>query len=271
MSRLTPGSSSRDNPSSHLDEDRILDFLLNLLPAGEVAAIGRHLRVCAECEERARRRGALMERSRAGYESVVAAAEAVGATAATGPPRIMGVLRRWRTAIRRPQFSWAMATGVAALAVFAVTWFRPSKNVVYPTTAEWLTPASGPASVRRSDPTQRDAALTAGLEAYDRRDLTTAIEALSAARATGSLETMRRIFLGSALTHSGDYRGAVEALSGCGLENVPEPWRGESEWTLLVALHQARDDAAADSLLRTLAAENSSVGARARRLLGRPR
>jgi len=84
------------------------------------------------------------------------------------------------------------------------------------------------------------------------------------------METMRLVFLGSCLTQAGEYRRAVQTLRSVQIETIPEPWRDEGYWTLLVALHGAGDAAAADSLLHALADQTTAVGARARRLLGRP-
>jgi hypothetical protein len=61
----------------------------------------------------------------------------------------------------------------------------------------------------------------------------------------------------------------VEILRACPLAKIPEPWRGETRWTLLVSLHGAGEAAAADSLLRVLAEQPGAIGARARGLLGR--
>lgn len=161
-----------------------------------------------------------------------------------------------------------MVVAFAAVVLLLLT-ARPTAPLVYPSAAEWLPSAADRLNLRDNAHQREISELVAGLEAYDRRDLTAAIRALDHARASGATETMRVVFLGSALTQAGDYARAVRLLRSCPLQELPDPWRSETRWTLLVALHGAGETTSADSLLRALADQTGAVGARARRLLGR--
>ena len=276
----------------HLDEDRILDLLLELLSESELETAGRHLATCPRCEDLLRHRGALLERRRAS-QALAAGLESTdvpegttnqqGESETAGPGRTAAwngrgagwkqpaVGLRWLVGtIRRPRYALGLGGGILVAIALLLLTADPNREVPYPSSAEWL-PSAGERLNLRNDtggaPVQD---LATALDAYDRRDLPTAIRTLSAVEASGAMETMRLVFLGSALTQAGEYPRAVQILRSSPLQRLPEPWRGESSWTLLVALHGAGEAAAADSLLHVLADQTSAVGARARRLLGRP-
>ncbi len=293
MSRPMPPSeriSEQGIAGPHLDEDRALDLLLDLLPEWEVEAIGSHLASCGRCEDLLRQRGALLERRRAAPEATAMLASLAdpegsageepafierrrqrqeGEGQIGGPWRAVGS-RSWLRAFRRPVFALGLGGAVLAVVAIVLLTANPKKAVLLPTTAEWLPSASETLNLRNEATRQQVKDLAFGLRAYDRRELSVAIRALSAARTTDAMETLRLVFLGSALTRAGEYARAVQALRSCPLQRIPEPWHGEAHWTLLVALHGAGDDAAADSLLRVLADEKGAIGGRARLLLGRP-
>ena len=105
-----------------------------------------------------------------------------------------------------------------------------------------------------------------GFAAYDRRDLAAARRLLSAPASSEPLETLRRIYLGSALAWIGDYAETAALLGSVKLDEVPEPLRGEARVCLYAAWVGAGRKASADSLLRLLRAEPGEIGERARRV-----
>jgi len=106
-----------------------------------------------------------------------------------------------------------------------------------------------------------------GLQAYEARDLDNAIELLAGQEAAGLQETIRRIYLGSALALKGRSAEAVSVLRTVRAQTLPDPWGSEARWTLYVVLRECGSQSAADSLLRVLARERGQVGERARRFL----
>ena len=84
-----------------------------------------------------------------------------------------------------------------------------------------------------------------------------------------ALETVRKVYLGSALALSGEHREAADILDGVSLDSLPEEWRGEAQWTLYVALDESGREARADSLLQALSQKAGEIGERARRTLER--
>lgn len=134
----------------------------------------------------------------------------------------------------------------------------------------WLiNPASLIVANRDGSTSQLDPDLRAGFEAYARRDLDAAIRALTLARAEGEMESMRRIYLGSALVLRGEFRPAVGVLRALPANELPESLGDETSWTLFVALSRAGDTGSADSLLTLLGQRAGTVGDRARRRLTR--
>ncbi len=277
-----PSTSPADRAGPHLDEDRALDLLLDLLTEEDLAAAGRHLATCRACEDLVRRRGALLERRRAAQPRDVRAVRAQEprqarwleairrrtrfiALASPGPT--LAAIRRLAPSVRKPGTVWAAAGVLAMTGLILVIGNLRTRPA--PMVAEWLPRASETRTLRSRADQGGIAGLTAALTAYDRRDLESAIAALSDVNASGPTEALRLVYLGSSLTHAGRYREAVRILRSCPLAKVPEPWRGESRWTLAVALSGAGEQAAADSLVRALADQPGAIGARARRLLGR--
>lgn len=282
----------QDLVGPHLDEDRVLDLLLDLLPDAELEAAGRHLALCEPCEDLLRRRGALLERRRASHElaapmgSLVAPdgstnqpgeAQTVGPRLTAAPTasgsnweRLFGGCRWLVGTFRRPRYALGLGSGLLVAVTLVLMTVGPQRAVRFPESAEWLPSAAERLNLRNDAEQTQVRDLAVALDAYDRRDLPTAIQALSTVQASGAMETMRLVFLGSALTQAGEYPRAVPILRSVPLNRLPEPWRSECDWTLLVALHGAGEAAAADSILRALADQTSVVGARARRLVGRP-
>jgi len=279
----------RPPEGDHLDADRILDLLLDLLPEAEREEAGRHLAICTRCEEMVIRGGAALERRRATASmpaTIPATIPATGAAtgpAAAEPPATVGMPVPAEAALRplsRPllprlfgsrrilRVGFAVAAGVVVVALLQFL-HRPGGPKI-PETAEWLPSASETLNLRAGDGGEPLPELAAGLRAYDRRDLQEALRALALAGTSGRAEIVRRVFLGSACAQARQYRRATELLRRCPLEQLPQPWSDESRWTLMVALHGAGDERSADSLLVELAEHPGAVGQRARRLLGRP-
>ena len=106
--------------------------------------------------------------------------------------------------------------------------------------------------------------LAAGLEAYGDRDLEGAIDLLRSAEASGHLEEIRKIYLGSALAWNGAYPEAVSVLQEVSARTLPDPWGSEARWSLYVALKGSGWQRGADSLLHILSEESGEIGERAR-------
>jgi hypothetical protein len=139
-------------------------------------------------------------------------------------------------------------------------------------TVAWMPAPEDRVIVRDAGPTGADAPVLAGLEAYERHDLETAIRLLGAARSTDEMEIVRRIYLASACVLTGDPKAGLRALEGLRLDTLPEPWRGEALWTRYVALRRTGQGAVAEALRRELAARGDVIGrARVARPSPRPR
>jgi hypothetical protein len=269
----------------HLDEDRALDLLLDQLSEPEVDAVGRHVARCARCENLLRRRGASLERRRAAFESPnplrsdPAAEQSTGADWWAEPesaqrerleawPAWPVAAYQWLAGvISRSRYAFGLG-GVAILVAVVLLVIRSTRDdAPFPATAQWLPSATETLNLRNNP--DGSSALDAALRAYDRRDLPAAIQALSTSQPSEARENLRLLYLGSSLTQEGAYREAVRVLRSCPLSDLPNPWRSEGYWTLLVALHGAGETAAADSLLHRLAGQEDTVGIRARGLLHR--
>jgi hypothetical protein len=125
--------------------------------------------------------------------------------------------------------------------------------------------------LRAGGPPGEDDALARGLEAYAAGDVRTAIERLEAREVTGELETIRRIYLASALAWDERYAEAAALLETVSPEELPDPWSSETRWTLYVALRGSGRAGAADSLLRVMADGEGEIAERARRQRDRQR
>ncbi len=70
--------------------------------------------------------------------------------------------------------------------------------------------------------------------AYQRQEFEVARRLLEGARAEGGTELMRRVYLASSQLRCGAPESALATLEPVRPNLLPEPWRGESEWTRLV-------------------------------------
>jgi len=216
---------------AHLDDARCADLVLGLAPADEAAADLAHAARCPACEARLRAHAAAHDRARARERE--------------GSGRVLRPNVPWW---RRPAAGALAAAAVLAVAVAAPWLARRAERSDAP--FAWLT--SGAGVVQRA--AGADPRLLAGLEAYARRDAAAAERELSAARASGSAEAARRVFLASAVLARGDHARAIELLESVNYEfDVPEPWRTEALRTLETAWRRAGRNAQAESLARELA------------------
>lgn len=210
----------------HLSDARCADLVLGLLDADEAGAALAHAAECPACEARLRAHAAADERARV----------------------------RVPAAVLRPAMPWWRAHGGALAAVAAVTLVAGAAWIAQrgphdERTLPWL-PVGGGIVQRAAG---GDPHLAAGLEAYARHDVPVAVRELSAARASGSAEAARRIFLASALLAQGDADAAVGLLESVNFDHdVPEPWRSEGLRTLAEAWRRAGRTPQADSLAHEL-------------------
>ena len=236
---------------SHLSEDACLDLAYGLLPAERRERALAHLRRCAACEDRVRLHAAERERLR------IAGVPAAGAEAARAPVRLRDAGTAWRAWL--PYAGAGLAAAAALLVVFVIR--APER----PIPAGWLPPASDLMRIRGSGPTA-EPELVAGLAAYARHDLPTAIAHLRTPVDDPRDDNFRKVYLGCALAASGSFREAADVLGQTVgfIDFIPDPWSGEARWSLYIALRGSGRRASADSLRRVLAAEPGLIGDRAR-------
>jgi len=282
LNEPSPFATGNGGGDPHVDEDLCIDLIHDLLPVAEKERVLRHLSVCAACEELVRGRVVEHEHRRAakavrfspdGEILVEERTEASddGAEDVAGfrlgdlLVRAGSRLLEWVQSARlRP--AWAVAIPAALLIL--LLWPHetgPPETVLL----RWLPSSSEILPLRAADSSGATEDLAAGLAAYAARDLETAVQRLEATEATGTLETVRRAYLGSALAWTGRYAEAAEILQTVSPRALPDPWAAEARWTLFVALRGSGQIAAADSLLQALAEEGGDRVARARRLLER--
>ncbi|HEY6195750.1 MAG TPA: hypothetical protein VI504_11975 [Candidatus Eisenbacteria bacterium] len=256
----------------HTSEAVCIDLLHGLLPDSERDAILEHMKACSVCEETLRRlageRERLMasERSRQFLGMEAPAAQQAGSLA--GQPATANGVRSRPSGVRGRERLWTprrlglWIPAIAAAAAAILFWLPRGGDRALPK-PRWL-PRATDAIESRATPGVADS-LMLGLSSYARHDVRQAIARLETTpEADRSNESLRRIYLGSALAWSGDYRKAVDILYSVEMSAVPEPWNSETRWTLYTALRGARMDAPADSLRRVLAREPGELGQRAR-------
>lgn len=241
----------------HPGPDRLLDLALGLLPPNVRDATLDHLMHCIPCDEQFQSIMASHVRAEAEEEAVFP-----GENAARMP----------RARPRRFAPPRLLSAAAVLLAALGVTWtVARQRPTVPPPGAELLPrlPVTELQGAIRSDAaTAADSAVLRGLDAYDRGDANAAARLFESAQASGRMEDVRRIYLGSIRMQRGDAKGARALLAGLPEESIPEPWKSEARFTLALALAGTGDAAAADSLLEVLAAEEGPVAERARAFRG---
>jgi hypothetical protein len=220
----------------HLDDACCADLVLGLLDAEARRRTLHHAATCPPCETRLRAHVGAAERARGDWVLAGAAAPEPGPAARVVPltPR-----RLW----------WRGALAAAALLLAALA--LPLLLTLAPERPGSLLPQPGDAVLTREGEAA-DPRLTAGLEAWRRHDLATAERELSAARAGGSTDPIRRLYLADALLERGDARAALALLRGLDWKAIPEPWRRDGAGVLARALRATGANGAADSLERAL-------------------
>jgi len=174
--------------------------------------------------------------------------------------------RRWRRFSDDLRlFRYRPAMGLAAaLAVLLVVLLPRLSGPPGSDRLRWLPTSFNDARFRASTASVPSRAFEEGLDAYSRRDLRRAIRSLEEAQVSEPLETIRRVYLGSALAWSGRFPEAVDVLQDVSDPALPDPWGSEARWTLWVALKGMGRASTADSLLSVLVEEPGDVGQRAR-------
>jgi hypothetical protein len=248
----------------HPDDDMLLDLVLDLLPREREEQVLDHVAHCRACESMMRRLGREKERLAPPPSSAF-----LPHAATPGDARqeaFTSSIRRWiggPWTIRRLLPMAGFVAGLALVVIFLIPRGPMSRSQIE---ANWL-PAP-PVLLQRGGlkDNAMSGRLAAGLAAYNRRDLPSAIRNLQEATVSPELESFRSIYLASALTMSGEYPQAIRLLRKQTPDFLPDPWDTEVHWTLLVAFERAGRRASADSLRRILAAHPGEIGDRVRRL-----
>lgn len=254
----------------HLDEDRCLDLLNDLLPPEEKLKALAHMEACPACERFVRARVSAWERSRSEIEDVHGRLDVESdlgdmRTPAVGPPARLGA--GLRAGFRRRSVRVSVGLAAAALAVFiATTLLRgPAEELEL----DLLPDISADLRFRATEEFAPTGEFAAGTAAYKEHDFAAAIALLRKAEVPAAHATFKNVYLGSALAWDGRYDEAVAVLQPLATEVLPEPWGGAVLWTYFVSLHRSGNHARADSLANILAQESDALGERARRYLHR--
>jgi len=239
-----------------------VDLLNGFLSEKERDRVFAHIRTCGACEALLQERVTDRERLRALHP--VPTMEGAGASQPSGLERFLRMLLSpIQLLTQKPAAGLAVATAAVALIVVLVVLPDRGEQQQGPF---WL-PADGTSLQLRDTGGGRDLdKLAAGLSAYGERDLAQSIELLSSIELAGSDELMRRIYLASALTHTGDHERALALLETVRANLLPEPWRSETRWTIYVCLSELNRMEEARALLNELKTEEGEIGDRARGL-----
>lgn len=245
-----------NNDMFHINEDTCTDIVTGLLPASDVARVLDHVRDCADCEAMLRAHVTDFESFRASAHAAAPAAERQARlTAATETVRAPGGGFNWR-AVAQP-------LGIAAAAVFVIAVVLPILRTSPPPPTYWI-PSDREFVEVRSPGHTADEAFYSGVRAYRARDIDGAIELLSGADVSGSYETLRVVYLASALTLVGAHEDALSVIDALSLARVPEPWRSEARWIQYIALVGVGETGRAGDLLLELSQLEGAIGQLAR-------
>jgi hypothetical protein len=269
-----------DRTGRHVDADTCIDLLYHLLPAGAAAGVFSHLTSCPSCERRLREIVSREERIRARWvlsrdengELVLRERDAAEADhrVGVGTRELAERLRTgWGRLRRRSQIAAGLGIS-AAMATVVLLIVLPSPGSENRDFVPEMLPQYGSdIRFRAAVSGSMNESLASGLRSYEGRDFESAVDLLSRATSNGLLEILRRVYLADASERTGRHAAALEALRGIPLDVLPDPWGTTGRWTMVRALRGTGRGAAADSLLRTLAAEPGATGERARSLLRR--
>lgn len=217
----------------HLNDAQCADLVLELVAPESREVWLDHAAVCEACEARLKSHVSATARSRADWLA-----------------RSPHSSSHWPPADWTGTRVWALA----AAALLAVAVALPLIQTSPPSRAGavWL-PALGE-PVRTREGNTEDPALTRGMAAYEARDLVNAQRELSAAKATGAAESMRRLYLADVRLNLGHPHESIELLRGLNWRSIPEPYRREGAVLLARALRAGGEAEAADSIESTLRA-----------------
>jgi len=218
----------RDRDAEHLSDARCADLVLGLLAADERARDLAHAGGCTPCAERLR-----------------AHVSATYRGAADRPGAILAIPRPQRDqAWRAIRLGGAAAAG---LLLAVLLWVDRAGHAPAPAHAtRWLAMPTEGTLMRAGEST--DPRLTAGLEAYARRDLATAERDLSAAHASEGTEQARRLYLAHVLLLRGDAHDALALLRSLEYIELPAAVSRDAVRLLAQALRAEGSVASADSL-----------------------
>jgi hypothetical protein len=240
----------------HANDDQLLDLANRLLSEDRRSETLAHLRGCPPCAARLRDVAATREVARARVTAALAPALA--------PRTVPPSARRVAPLPLRP-FALAatvLVVGVAAYLLWSIAPVPPgSRGEV-----TWLPSPDASIRTRGADSIVPDAAINEGLAAYRAHDAARTVARLSGAHAEGPMEQVRLLYLGNALLHLGRDQDALNTFRLVDFGRVPEPWRGEAQWSLSLALSGAGESRSADSLWKVLTGRPDAVGQRARRM-----
>lgn len=293
-------NAASDRQDRHLTEGACRGLLNGFLSPAEQVATLRHLAACPACErsfrerviERENLRSLIALRSGPDGEVVFERLQEQMSDEATAKDPLLPDARhgeqteaapagldrlqpRWADSVAatlrslwaglcRPRYQ--VGLGLVAIAVVLILLVWPHQKERQALTLYWMPVSSEGSSVRSTAKAASNPDLAAGIDAYAARDLDLAITLLQGAQTSGQNETLRKVFLASALAWSGNHADAVSILRTVRAQTLPDPWGSEARWTLYLSLRECGPKATADSLLRVLAQEQGEVGDRARRL-----
>jgi hypothetical protein len=260
------------------NEDFCLDLLHGLLPAEEKEELLTRIATDPALEQTFREMVAERERMKASRElkllpsgklaiaDVPATDTTISDQAVAGPSERPRQWERLLAGLRRPRYRLGLGLATAAALAVLVVWpqIQPTP---YDDLLRRLPSYGDDLRFRAATESSIDDNLIAGLAAYGQGQDRRAISLLEATETTNELETVRRLYLGSALAHRGQYRQAMAHLEAFATSSLPDPWGSEARWTLFVAMLGAKRTASADSLLQMIAADPGEVGERARQFL----
>lgn len=251
-------------PPPHLTDDDLVDLVNDLLDESARERMVTHAAGCAGCEARLREMATAHERGRARAAGLPAAMAGPVAPDGSASPLRLGPGRGIQRA--------GVLLAAAAVLVIAGTAYllRPAREAPAPVSEPrhaWLPSNPEVSAARRSVGQGDDTRVMAGVAAYQRRDLSAAESLLTNPVDDLALEWVRRLYLANALVALDRNAEALPLLDRRSGDLLPEPWRGEGQWTYFVALSRAGRKADADSMLRVLIRRDDDIGARARELV----
>jgi len=248
---------------THLSDDLCHDIVLGLVAQSDARRAAQHAMQCAPCEslllraatelETLRSRGTPQRQSDGIFAHATPSAH--DRRHDTAPRRRPVLTRRW---------FWALAAGLV-LAVL-LTWRTGLRHGE--STAYWL-PVETDGLQPRSE-SHGDTGFDTALQAYQQHDTQRALPLLQATLPDEGRDLLRRIYLASALVHTGSADQGLQVLQDLDVETLPQPWRDRCLWIQIDALEAVGRMQEAQVLMRQLADSPGEFRALARQRLGTP-